>query len=271
MAIQLNSLRKWLDDPIQPVSASIQIGDCQSYTVAADFPTTIREFWRLLSNKSSLIKLAKHYSVVGWERWQRSASYDTDATSYDTIENAVTAYPSKCLRSLAMTWGLQYSALERLGRPQRQEGLGRHHKRKADTDNGSRRVRAREDQDSDSTAESTSSQDTDDQRSPQDVDDRRSQHSRVISVRVPTRREGQGRYAGIIFIESSEEGRHEVEELSERSYVLGWRVESSTTTERRRHRFRDAGQSPDHTSELLRRHQDRSSTDRSSRGEAMEQ
>ena len=41
MAIQLNSLRKWLDDLIQPVSASVQIKDRQRYTVAADFPTTV--------------------------------------------------------------------------------------------------------------------------------------------------------------------------------------------------------------------------------------
>ena len=40
-AIQLNSLRKWLDDPIQPVSALVQIGDRQRYMVAADFPTTV--------------------------------------------------------------------------------------------------------------------------------------------------------------------------------------------------------------------------------------
>ena len=55
MAIQLNSLRKWLDDPIQPISASVQIKDCQRYTVAVDFPTTVREFWRLLLNKSTLV------------------------------------------------------------------------------------------------------------------------------------------------------------------------------------------------------------------------
>jgi len=71
--------------------------------VATDFPIIIQEFWRLLLNKSSLIKLVKHYSVVSWERWQRSALYDTDTTLYDTIENTVTAYPSKCLQSLAMT------------------------------------------------------------------------------------------------------------------------------------------------------------------------
>jgi len=89
MAIQLNSLRKWLDDPIQPVSASVLIEDRQRFTVAADFPTTVREFWRLLSNKPTLVRLGKHSSVVGWERWQRNSSYDTDATSYDTIENAI--------------------------------------------------------------------------------------------------------------------------------------------------------------------------------------
>jgi hypothetical protein len=102
MAIQLNSLRKWLDNPIQPVSALVQIGDSQRYTVAADFPTTVEEFWRLLANKPALVRLVKHYSVVGWERWRRSRSYDSIATSYDSIENAVGDYPYKCLRALAI-------------------------------------------------------------------------------------------------------------------------------------------------------------------------
>ena len=69
------------------------------------------------------------------------------------LEDAVTLHPCKCLMALAMQWGLQYSALERLRTPLQRQGLG---KRKAETDNGSRRVRAREDQGSDS-AESTSS------------------------------------------------------------------------------------------------------------------
>jgi septal ring factor EnvC (AmiA/AmiB activator) len=71
-AIQLNSLRKWLDDPIQPVSALVQIGDRQRYMVAEDFPTTVRDFWRLLSNKSALTRLANHYSVASWDRWKRA-------------------------------------------------------------------------------------------------------------------------------------------------------------------------------------------------------
>ena len=44
MALQLNSFRKWLDDPIRPVSAAVLIEDCCRFTVAADFPTTVREF-----------------------------------------------------------------------------------------------------------------------------------------------------------------------------------------------------------------------------------
>ena len=90
------------------------------------------------------------------------------------LEDAVAAHPYKYLRALAMTWGLQYSVLKRPGRSQ-QEGLVRHQKRKAETNNGSRRIRAREDQGNDSAegseSTSTSSQDVDDQRSPQDSDD----------------------------------------------------------------------------------------------------
>jgi len=41
MAIQLNSLQKWLDNPIQPISVFIQIGNYQRYIVAADFPITV--------------------------------------------------------------------------------------------------------------------------------------------------------------------------------------------------------------------------------------
>ena len=60
---------------------------------------------------STLARLARHYSVSGWERWQRSNSDDTDATAYEDLDGVVTAYPDKCLRFLATTWGLQYSGL----------------------------------------------------------------------------------------------------------------------------------------------------------------
>jgi len=204
-AIQLNSLRKWLGDPIEPVSTIALVKDLLKYTVAEGFPSRVKDFWRLVSDPTTLSKLARHYSVSDWDRWKRATSRDTDVTCYMEIEDAVTAHPYKCLRALAMKWGLQYSVLERPVRSLQQEDLVRHQKRKAETDNGSRRIRAREDRDSDSAestssreVESTSSRDVDDQRSAQDVDDQRSQSSRVISVqmRVPARTEG--RYGDLI-------------------------------------------------------------------------
>ena len=62
--IQLNSLRKWLNDPIEPVSALNLTGDHPKYTVAPGFPITVREFWRLLLNRPTLIQLAQHYFIV---------------------------------------------------------------------------------------------------------------------------------------------------------------------------------------------------------------
>ena len=154
------------------------------------------------------------------------------------LEDAVTAHPDKCLRALAMSWGLQQTALEQLGEPSRQEGRrrrpfrqeGRLGKRKADTDNGSRRVRAREGQDNDSAtgSESTSSQNDDDQRS---------QQSRVMSaqVRVPARTEGGYRdlIERIMEMAAAEEReRREHREPREPSEALGWKVGSSTPSER---------------------------------------
>jgi hypothetical protein len=248
MAIQLNSLRKWLDDPIQPVSASVQIEGRQRYTVAAGFPTTVREFWRLVSDKSTLVRLAKHYSVVGWEWWRRSASYDSDATPYDTIENAVAAHPGSCLRALAMTWGLQYSALERKGEPSqaRERGLG---KRKADTDNGSRRVRAREDRESDSASQAESI-------SSQDINDQESQQSRVISVqiRVPSNAERRDLVERMMAAAARDErrrnGQRTPSDPPEDPYErLEWRFQS-TSTERRWRRLRETGRSSVHISDI---------------------
>ncbi|OCL09031.1 hypothetical protein AOQ84DRAFT_388452 [Glonium stellatum] len=99
--------------------------------IAVDFLETIRDFWRLLSNSSALVKLAIHYSMSGWERWKRSNTDDTDVTAYENLEGAVAAHPEKCLRFLATTWGLQYSDLQRPG-----DGIQR--KRKAETDDGFR-------------------------------------------------------------------------------------------------------------------------------------
>ena len=167
-------MRKWLDDLIEPISAPVKDGYRWNYVAAKGFPSRVKDFWKLVLDPTTLTDLARHYSVRDWERWKRASSRDTDVSCYTELKDAVTAQPLMCLRALAMRWGLQYSLLEY---PGQQEGLGRRQKRKAETDNGSRRVRAREDQESDSIsqAESTSSQ---------DVDDWESQQSRVISVQI---------------------------------------------------------------------------------------
>jgi len=115
--IQLNSMRTWLEDPIQPILAPLRVGDEQRYTAAKGFPKTVRDFWALASDPSALAHLARHYSISGWERWKRHGSDDTDATEYDSLEYAVTAHRDKCLRMLASTWGLHYSQLERPEHP----------------------------------------------------------------------------------------------------------------------------------------------------------
>ena len=105
-AIQLNSLRKWLGDPIEPVSAPVQDRDCLRYTIAKGFPSKVKDFWRLALNPTVLTELARHYSVRDWDRWKRATSRDTDVTCYMELQDAVTAHPYKCLKALAMTWGL---------------------------------------------------------------------------------------------------------------------------------------------------------------------
>jgi hypothetical protein len=81
--------------------------------VAEGFPNRVKDFWRLVLDPKTLIDLARHYSVRDWERWKRATSRDTDVGGYTELEDAVTAHPYKCLRALAMGWGLQYSLLER--------------------------------------------------------------------------------------------------------------------------------------------------------------
>jgi len=182
-----------------------------------------------------------------------------------------------------MGWGLQYSLLERPRTP-----LQRQRKRKADTDNGSRRVRAREDQGDDSAtgSESTSSQDVndqgspqdvDDQGSPRDVDDQGSQPSRVISVQlqVPTNEERRNLVEWLMAAAEREDRRGHGRRVTPSNppedpydgYVLGWRIDSPTTTKRRRNRMHHPDGRSIHTSELQGRHQDRSSRDRTPREE----
>ena len=117
IALQRNSLRKWLDDPISPISAPIRVGDSLRYIVAKGFPSRVKDFWRLILDPTTLTELARHYSVRDWDRWKRATLKDTDVTCYMDLEDAVAAHPHKCLRALAITWGLQYSVLKRLERP----------------------------------------------------------------------------------------------------------------------------------------------------------
>ena len=88
-----------------------------------------------------------------------------------------------------MTWGLQYSALERLRTPLRPQGLLG--KRKAEADSGLRRIRARQGQDNSSATGSESA-------SSQDIDDQQSQHSRVVSVQMRVPASIEGRYRNLI-------------------------------------------------------------------------
>jgi len=67
MALQVNGLRQRLFEPIEPISTPMQIGDEQIFRVPPDFPVTIREFWQLRTKIPTLVKLASHYSVSGWE------------------------------------------------------------------------------------------------------------------------------------------------------------------------------------------------------------
>ena len=112
-ALQVNSLRRMLDDPIEPISAPIELESGRRYMVARDFPETIKDFWKLIHDSSTLSRLVRHYSVAGWQKWNRCSSDDAEASLYDDLDAAVAAHPHKCLRILASKWGLQYSYLER--------------------------------------------------------------------------------------------------------------------------------------------------------------
>src|SRR6266700_682590 len=44
VTIQLNSLQKWLNDPIEPVSAVDRTRDRPKYTIAKGFPYSVKDF-----------------------------------------------------------------------------------------------------------------------------------------------------------------------------------------------------------------------------------
>ncbi|XTI90136.1 hypothetical protein V2W45_1407212 [Cenococcum geophilum] len=99
------SLEMQMDD-IKPITAYIQDGDCYRYIVAKCFPNRVKDFWRLVLDPKTLIDLARHYLVQDWERWKRATLRDTNVSCYMELEDAVTAHPYKCLRALAIMWGL---------------------------------------------------------------------------------------------------------------------------------------------------------------------
>ncbi|XTI93077.1 hypothetical protein V2W45_1524043 [Cenococcum geophilum] len=94
--------------------------------------------------------------ITAYKRWKRATLRDTNVSCYMELEDIVTAHPYKCLG-----------------------------KRKAETDNGLRRVRAREDQDNDSVtgSELTSSQ------NPSRVISRRD----LVELLIAAKREDLGR------------------------------------------------------------------------------
>ncbi|OCK74665.1 hypothetical protein K432DRAFT_386678 [Lepidopterella palustris CBS 459.81] len=201
-AFRINGLRKLLDENIEPIPASVEVGNGQTrYIVAADFPETIEDFWRLVSNPSALARLAEHYSVRGWERWKRYNSNDTDATSYENLEDAVAAHRDKCLMILASTWGLQYGLLER-------PDTFMQRKRDEYTDDSLEPKRARIQESDHGTLESVV------QTGP-----------RVLVSTEHTWNEMTRQYPGVPESHVSEH--------------LGWKVNSTPSTERRRFRVRD--------------------------------
>lgn len=109
---QMNSLRRILEDPIEPIAALVEKDGKKRYEVAPDFPPTIKEFWRLDKKPDVLARLASHYDIPGWQNWNRARSDDTEATTFDDLETAVTQHPDKCLRILALKWGLRFDDLE---------------------------------------------------------------------------------------------------------------------------------------------------------------
>jgi hypothetical protein len=134
-ARQINALRIHLRDSIEPIYAPALVAGKYTFALSPDFPRTIADCWRLLTditlrfpttkdpaNESrrlttalahALVRLAKHYSVTDWERWQRGSSDDTERTDYVSIEDAVAAHPYQCWKILVTKWGLQHIGLER--------------------------------------------------------------------------------------------------------------------------------------------------------------
>ena len=58
--------------------------------MAKGFPNRVKDFWRLVLDPTTLMELARHYLVEGWERWQRASLRDIDVSYYTELEDTVT-------------------------------------------------------------------------------------------------------------------------------------------------------------------------------------
>ena len=63
IVIQLNSLRKWLGDLIEPILAPTLDKDRLRYTIGKGFPSWVKDFQRLVLDPTTLLKLIKYYLV----------------------------------------------------------------------------------------------------------------------------------------------------------------------------------------------------------------
>ena len=127
--------------------------------MGAGFPDTVEEFWLLKSNSkpcelftclsrltsiivAKLTSLARHYSIKGWKKWPCLDQEKSGSTQYDRLEDAIAAYPQRCLRILAAKWGLEYGQLDRLEMDtEKIRATGQ--KRKVEDETESRRVKAK--------------------------------------------------------------------------------------------------------------------------------
>ena len=149
-----------LEAPIEEVAVSVQDRNGQKrYEVGAGFPDTVEDFWLLKSNSkpcklftrvsrltsivvAKLASLARHYSIKGWKKWR--CLEKPGLTYYDRLEDAVAAYPQRCLRILAAKWGLEYGQLDQLEIEVETEKMRTTvQKRKVEEERESRKVKAK--------------------------------------------------------------------------------------------------------------------------------
>ncbi|KAI4134926.1 MAG: hypothetical protein LQ347_001109 [Umbilicaria vellea] len=142
-AINFNLLASSLESPIRKIAAHVQDRNGQKkYEVGAGFPETVEEFWLLKSNIAQLTSLARHYSIEGWKKWPRLDQGKPRPAQDSRLEDAVAAYPERCLRILAATWGLNYPQLERL-ETDTEKMPATAQKRKVEDETEPRRVKAK--------------------------------------------------------------------------------------------------------------------------------